>query len=387
MIAFILLSSLGFMSADIYLTALPLIAKSLKTTNAYAQYTLTLYFLGLAVAQILYALLAERYGISKFIYIGLLIYIFSSIFCFFSGHIEQLIFFRFIQAIGACSGMVLGRVIITTLYDIKKSAKVFTIVYSFVGMSPAIMPILGAQITKFSDWRTNFLFLSILGAITLLMYLIFVPKLPKMTNHHKLIDQIKGFRALNYMFFLATALICLADSAYFSYVLKAPFIFYDHGCSANMISLFFLFTAISYFVGNGVCRKLLSNRSVIYVLNIGMSIFFMATLFLFLAKTIFNINTPWIYVVSLSTLTFSNGFIISLCTSIGVNTNVGSKNISSGFLGFLQFVTISMAMFIANNLSYNYLPALLFLMGIAMLICSHSLNTKIRQEEIFPYAL
>src|SRR6185503_8291421 len=83
---------------DMYLPAFKEIAKDFGTTTSKISLSLSSYFIGVSIGQLLYGPLLDRYGRKKPLYAGLGIYIIACICCMLSTNVESLVGFRFIQA-------------------------------------------------------------------------------------------------------------------------------------------------------------------------------------------------------------------------------------------------------------------------------------------------
>src|SRR5919108_1076845 len=88
-------------SIDMYLPAFSKIAADFGSTTAKVSLSLSSYFVGMAIGQILYGPLLDRYGRKKPMYYGLFLFIVSSIGCAFAQSVELLVTLRFFQALGA----------------------------------------------------------------------------------------------------------------------------------------------------------------------------------------------------------------------------------------------------------------------------------------------
>jgi DHA1 family bicyclomycin/chloramphenicol resistance-like MFS transporter len=78
------LTSLAPFSIDTYLPGFPAIAMSFGITTAQVTLSLSSFFLGIALGQILYGPLLDRFGRKKPLYAGLLLYMVSTIGCYLS---------------------------------------------------------------------------------------------------------------------------------------------------------------------------------------------------------------------------------------------------------------------------------------------------------------
>src|SRR5882757_5771803 len=89
-------------SIDMYLPAFSQIAKDFHTTTAKIALSISSYFIGLSIGQLLYGPLLDRFGRKKPLYFGLVLYILASAGCILSNTLEMLVIIRFIQALGGC---------------------------------------------------------------------------------------------------------------------------------------------------------------------------------------------------------------------------------------------------------------------------------------------
>jgi len=141
-----LLTSLGPLSIDMYLPALPQMANDFGITTQRVANTLPAYFLGLALGQLIYGPLSDRIGRKTPLYFGLLLYICASILCTFANSEWSLIAARILQALGGCVGVVIARAAIRDRLDLQSSAQAFASMMIVMGIAPIIAPSLGALV-------------------------------------------------------------------------------------------------------------------------------------------------------------------------------------------------------------------------------------------------
>lgn len=160
------LSAIGPFSIDMYLPGFPAIATDLNTDVATVSLSLSSFFVGICVGQLLYGPLLDRFGRKKPLYFGLSLYLVTSLACAFATTVETLIVLRFLQAIGSCVGMVASRAMVRDLFPVQESAKVFSLLMLVIGVSPLIAPTLGGYITAGPGWQYIFVTLTLMaGAI------------------------------------------------------------------------------------------------------------------------------------------------------------------------------------------------------------------------------
>lgn len=162
-----MLSAIGPFSIDMYLPAFPDIASSLNTTVARISLSLSSFFIGISVGQVIYGPLLDRFGRKKPLYIGLSVYLLASLGCALVNTADGLIALRFIQALGGCAGMVASRAMIRDLFPVSENAKVFSLLMLVIGVSPIIAPTLGGYMTAALGWHSLFIVLTVMSAIVM----------------------------------------------------------------------------------------------------------------------------------------------------------------------------------------------------------------------------
>ncbi len=169
------LSTISPFSIDMYLPGFPAIAKDLNTSIHIVQLSLTSYFVGIAVGQLLYGPLLDRFGRKQPLYAGLLIYIVASVGCATTGSADALIAMRFFQAIGGCAGMVAAQALVRDLFPVEKTAQVFSWIILVIVVSPMIAPAVGGYVTVAFGWEAVFIVLAVLALLFLVAVYVYLP--------------------------------------------------------------------------------------------------------------------------------------------------------------------------------------------------------------------
>lgn len=166
-----LMVALGPFSIDMYLPAFQVIATEFNTTISAVGLSMASYFVGMAAGQLIYGPLLDRFGRKPPLYAGLAIYIIASVACIMSVNVNQLIFFRLIQAIGGCASSVAALAMVRDIFPVKDNAKVFSSLILVISASPMIAPSLGGFASLQWGWPSLFLFL--IGISVLILILVF----------------------------------------------------------------------------------------------------------------------------------------------------------------------------------------------------------------------
>src|SRR5690606_22309146 len=162
-------------SIDMYLPGFPSIAENLNTSISNVQLSLTSYLVGIAIGQLFYGPLLDKFGRKKPVYVGLIIYILTSIACAFTYSVDHLILMRFLQAIGGCVGMVAAQALVRDIFPINKTAQVLSLLTLVIAVSPMIAPTLGGYLTAHFGWQSVFLVLAAITALIMLGIKYFLP--------------------------------------------------------------------------------------------------------------------------------------------------------------------------------------------------------------------
>jgi DHA1 family bicyclomycin/chloramphenicol resistance-like MFS transporter len=140
------------------------------------QLTLAVFFFGLASGQLIYGPLSDRLGRKLPLYGGLALYILATACMIFVRDIDGFLTLRFLQAVGGCSGMVIGRAVVRDSYDLAGATRVFTILMAVQSVGPVVAPVAGAYLTRVSGWGSNFVFMTALGLMSLAAVRFFLPE-------------------------------------------------------------------------------------------------------------------------------------------------------------------------------------------------------------------
>lgn len=342
----LLLGSLSVITpfaVDMYLPAFSRIASELKTTTSVISLSLSTYFIGFALGQILYGPLLDRFGRKRPLYFGLTVFILASIGCLKAPNVETLIAFRFLQALGGCVAQVGSIAMVKDFFPVQESAKVFSLLFLMIGVSPLLAPTAGSIIMIWLGWRWIFALLACIAFAILALTFFLLPEGHKPDPSISLQPKpiLKNFvdilkQPQFYTYALAGA---FSFAGLFAYVAGSPIIFMDgFHVSAKVFGGIFATLTMGFIGGNQVNVFLLRKFNSEQIFSIAL-ICQVLTGLLFMMGTQngwFGIAaTLALFFVFLSCigLTYPNAAAIALAP---FSKNAGS---ASALLGFLQMGT------------------------------------------------
>jgi DHA1 family bicyclomycin/chloramphenicol resistance-like MFS transporter len=170
------LSTISPFSIDMYLPGFPAIAKDLHTTIDKVELSLTAYLVGIAIGQLLYGPLLDRYGRRLPLYVGLFIYVIASFTCATASSVQMLIVLRFMQAVGGCAGMVAAQALVRDLFPVNKTAQAFSSLTLVIAVSPMIAPTIGGYVSVAFGWQSIFVILGIITAFIIFAVYFLLPQ-------------------------------------------------------------------------------------------------------------------------------------------------------------------------------------------------------------------
>lgn len=178
--AIMLMNLLCGMEFDLFAPSFAQIQNHFNLTSFMVVSLLPINFIGYFISLFVVGTLADRYGRKMIILSGLFIFVLGSLLCLHQQIFYYLLLGRFLQGTGIAAPAILSILIIADTYDIKEQRFLMTLLNGIMNVAIAIAPIIGSYITLHFNWRGNFTVLLVLGLITFITSIFFIPnhKLP-----------------------------------------------------------------------------------------------------------------------------------------------------------------------------------------------------------------
>lgn len=248
------LVAFGPLSTDLYLPALPSLVTVFGSDIPTVQLTLSVFLIGFAGSQLFYGPLSDRFGRRPVLMAGVVVYLLASVVCAFAQTVEQLVFARLLQALGASCGPVVARAVVRDVYGRDRAATVLAYLAMAMALGPAVGPMIGGFLTVHFGWRSNFVILALLGAGALAGVVLLLAE----TNLQRDRDALKPVRLLgNYARVLGdrrflgyAAVVAGAYSGIFAFISGSSFVLIERlGLSPTVYGLSFGGVVLGYILG------------------------------------------------------------------------------------------------------------------------------------------
>lgn len=333
-----LLSAFGPLSIDMYLPALPGIASDFGVKLSSVQLSLASFFVGIALGQLFYGPFTDRYGRKLPLYIGLILYGVASFLCATTNNVEGLIIFRFVQALGACAGMVIGRAVVRDLWAPQEAAKIFSMIMLIMGAAPILAPIIGGVMLQFFGWRSIFWSLTMISALTLMAVIFFLkesrgpnPEIKISRTFHRYGEILKDPTFLSYSLSLS-----FVYAGMFTYITGSPFVFIElFHFTPTEYSILFGVNALGLIAFSQVNGRLLRKFTPEQLVEKSIPVTASAGFVLFLCG-IFKLPV-WVLCPALFIYILTMGFIAPNAAACALANQKKSAGSASALMGTIQF--------------------------------------------------
>jgi DHA1 family bicyclomycin/chloramphenicol resistance-like MFS transporter len=331
--------AIGPLAVDMYLPAMPTLQREFAVDASRVQHTLSAYLLGLAIGQLGFGPIADRFGRKAPLIGGLAIFTLASAGCVVAGSIGQFVLLRFAQALGGASGMVVIRAVIRDRFDEIQSARVLSLMMLVMGAAPILAPLGGGWILVAGSWHWIFGFLTAFAAMCIVLVVMFLEE--SHPEHRRSATLFRALASAAPLFkdrrFFGPVIVFIAPfGAFFAYLASAPFVYIQYfGVPAEQFGWYFGAGAASFITMSQVNRRMVGRHGVRRVLGWGVyGVAGGAAALMICASTglfgFWGVFFPIFFMIG------SVGFIASNATSVAMAPFGERAGVASSLLGSAQ---------------------------------------------------
>jgi MFS transporter, DHA2 family, multidrug resistance protein len=162
-------TALAVIDGSVVTVALPTLAHDLGVHASAAVLVVTVYQLVLVMTLLPFSALGSRIGLRRLYQFGQLLFLVSTVLCFFARSLAFLLVVRAIQALGAGAALSVSSALIRSTYPARQLGRGLGIGNVVVASSSAIAPTLGGLVLSVASWPWIFAAASPLALLSLLL--------------------------------------------------------------------------------------------------------------------------------------------------------------------------------------------------------------------------
>lgn len=356
-----MLSMLGFIATDMYLPAFKAMEVDFATGPEQIALSLTVFLVGMAVGQLAWGLLSDKFGHRNTLAAGLALFTLASFGLAFSDQVWQLLALRFIQAIGVCAPAVIWQAMVIKRYS-SQSQQIFATIMPLVALSPALAPQLGVLLADNFGWHSIFIALTIMG-LALVAATMAQDKGQVELKETSIGSDIKAL--LSSKAYLGNVLMfATASAAFFAYLTGMPEIMAQLGYDAKDIGLSFIPQTIAFMVGGYLGKVSVKRFGDEKVLRQIIGLFSVASLLIFIASQ-WTLTSIWPILAPFCLIAVANGALYPIVVNRALASAKKSPATAAGLQNSLQISVSSLSSALVAMLASQAQ----MVTGIAIVIC------------------
>jgi Bcr/CflA subfamily drug resistance transporter len=258
-----LLATLGPISMSIYTPAMPELVQAFGTTESMIKLTLSVYFGGFSIAQLVAGPMSDAFGRRNATLAFVCINLLGSLVCAIAPSVEWLLAGRLIQGIGASVGITVARAVVRDQFVGVEASRIMNLIGIMLAIGPAIAPTLGGLALAAFGWQAIFFLLIGFGLLVAGAVIAFMRETSIPDRSRARPSQLLAAYAeliLDRRFLAGTMVLGCSIGTLYAQATMLPFILIERvGMTPTAFGIGMLMQTIPFFLGS-VCLRLVSPR-------------------------------------------------------------------------------------------------------------------------------
>lgn len=316
-----LIALLGFICAltplaiDMYLPALPDIARAFDASAMQVQQTLTLFSVGFAVGQLFVGPVSDSMGRRRVMLAGSVLFAVTTLLCARAESIHELNVWRTLQGVAGAAAGVMVSAIVKDLFDQDDYSRMISFIVLVMTIAPLVAPLLGGYLALWFGWRSIFWVLAILAILACMLIAWFIPETLAREHRQPLAIRrsIRNYRnvfvdpvSLALMFSGAFSYACL-----FAFLISGSFVYIDvYGIEVDKVAYLFALNVLTLMLFTFLNGRYVGHKGAAHMLRWGLYAQFVGGILLlpsvFIEGNIWLVLLPCMMIIGATTMVSSN---------------------------------------------------------------------------------
>ncbi len=337
----VLVNAIAPLATDMYVPAFPAVGFDLGAGATQVQLTLTTFFVGMALGQLVGGPVSDARGRRVPLLASLVVLTLASVACALSPTIGAMMAARLVQGFSGGWAMVTARAVVVDLTAGPSLVRSLNVVAGVGGIAPVAGPLLGAVILQLTHWRVSFWVVAALGAAMIVAVAVGVREsLPADRRHAGGLAQLgrSAGQVLAQPRFVAYLIImAFSMGVTFAYVATSAFILQTmNGLSPVLYSLDFAANAVGLAAATLLAARLAGRVSTRVVIGAGLVATGAAGVLLLVGSLWFGTPLP-VAVAGFFLLMTAQGLVGANAGALASAEVPRHPGTGSAVLGFLQW--------------------------------------------------
>lgn len=334
-----LLTSLVAFAIDISLPAIPPMVRDLATSMSLGQQVVGFFVAGMAAGQLPAGLVSDRIGRMPVLYVGVGLFTLAGVVTSITNDINVMLTARFIQGLGASTGMVLARAIVRDISSGNQAARLMTMLVMIFTAAPMIAPLLGSFLVTEWGWQSPFVATTLAGVLILFGIRTSLretrARRPESHVAQKFWQSVIEFTSHRQSRF-GVLIIMVTIIGVMGLISASPALvieIYDYPVAH--FGYLFALTGVAILVGSSLNRRLLQRYDAIHMIGIGAGVAAIAGTQLLIMAWLGNASFWWIW-GNVCLFMCSTGFLLPNATALALDPVPEIAGVAASIMGTIQ---------------------------------------------------
>jgi DHA1 family bicyclomycin/chloramphenicol resistance-like MFS transporter len=333
------LVSLGPISMALYTPAMPQLVEAFSSTDSAIKLTLSLYFAGFAIAQLVSGTMSDVLGRRPTTLLFMAIYLVGSLLAAFAPNVGMLLAGRLIQGIGASVGMTVARALVRDQFTGTQAARIMNMIGMMLAIGPAVSPTLGGIALGLFGWQSIFFLMVGFAMIACVTVYVFMAEttVPDRSKGH-IGPILRGYGTLlaNGRFLSSTLVMAGAVGALYGQATILPFVLIGEvGLTPTQFGVGMLMQSGFFFAGTVVVRMLMKKTAPANLVAPGLGFIGVASILIALGSNL--LDPSFLSVMGpVGVYAFGIAFVMPYMMTAAMEPFPQIAGTASALMGFIQ---------------------------------------------------